>query len=84
MVINLCGSKTKTKDDMKELLNNELGEDALTKKYDMNRISRQSLINMGMEDDRSEFERRCDQKEFKQYNEEMDGIILDILSKPIN
>lgn len=85
MVINFCKNEMKNKHNMNRNVDIELGTESLTRKYDMNRICRDSLINMGeREDDRSEFDRKRDEIERDEFNMEADRIIDEILSNPIN
>lgn len=85
MVINFYEKEMRNKDNIRKSVDKELGNESLTKKYDMDRVCRDSLINMGgREDDRSEFDRRCDEMERKELNSEMDKIIDGILSSSAN
>ena len=84
MVINFSENEMKNKHNMNRTVDIELGTESLTRKYDMDRICRDSLINMGeREDDRSEFDRKRDEVE-REFNMEVDRIIDEILSNPIN
>lgn len=48
----------------------------ITSKYDMDRISRENLINMGgLQDNRSEFDKRLDKKESDNLTNEVDELI---------
>lgn len=85
MVINFSENEMKNKHNMNRTVDIELGTESLTRKYDMDRICRDSLINMGeREDDRSEFDRKRDEVERDEFNMEVDRIIDEILSYPIN
>ena len=85
MVINFSENEMKNKHNLNRTVDIELGAESLTRKYDMDRICRDSLINMGeREDDRSEFDRKRDEVERDEFNMEVDRIIDEILSNPIN
>lgn len=59
-------------------------QDQLECQHDMNRVSREKLIQLGVEDDRSELDKRLDKKETEKFMEYANELFTYIENHPTN
>lgn len=71
-------------DEDRNRINEEIGKNHPERNYNMERVSREYLIKLGMEDNRSEFVTKCDQKEASKFSHEIDTLINYIESHSID
>lgn len=77
-IVNIVNNSNETQKKIKE----DFEEKSILNKYNMERVSRECLVRLGVEDNRSEFDKKRDKLEDETLSKEVDEIIKYIQTHP--